>query len=92
MQFKQFSEFEAYAKNLGYDEVLERVWSANQVVAQHTHPFDAHAFVVSGSYRLVHLGVSKELKAGDFFELARNQPHAEHYGPEGCVFWVARKN
>ena len=31
-----------------------------------------------------------DLKPGDRFELDREVPHAERYGPEGTTFWVAR--
>jgi uncharacterized RmlC-like cupin family protein len=34
----------------------------------------------------------KHLQAGDFFRLARDVPHAEHYGSEGATVWVARAN
>jgi uncharacterized RmlC-like cupin family protein len=34
----------------------------------------------------------KHLKAGDFFRLARDVPHAELYGSEGATVWVARAN
>ena len=31
-------------------------------------------------------------KAGDTFLVARGVVHSERYGPEGAVFWAARKN
>ncbi len=92
MIYQSFSDFQAHAARLGFDEVLERVWAPNKVVQEHTHPFDVHAVVVSGSYHLILNGVSKEFNAGDTFELSRNVPHSERYGPKGCVFWVARRN
>jgi hypothetical protein len=39
------------------------------------------------------IGTQKRyLTPGDEFSVAREEPHAEHYGPEGATFWVARKN
>jgi hypothetical protein len=37
-------------------------------------------------------GQTQHLLPGDTFELARDVPHDERYGPEGAVYWVARKN
>jgi quercetin dioxygenase-like cupin family protein len=48
--------------------------------------------VVRGSYSLTVGDQVRQLKAGDHFRLARNVPHAEHYGPEGATIWVARAN
>ena len=48
--------------------------------------------VVRGNYSLTVGDQVRQLKAGDSFRLARNVPHAEHYGPEGATIWVARAN
>jgi quercetin dioxygenase-like cupin family protein len=87
-----FAAFEAAAKAQGFDEVLVREWNANQVLDTHTHPFAVDALVVRGQFTLHCGGTQRVVKAGDGFELAREVPHAEHYGPEGATFWVARKH
>jgi hypothetical protein len=90
--FKSIAEFETMARANGFDTVLERVWEPNQVVPEHAHPFDVHALVVAGDYTLTVNQTTQHYKAGDTFEVARNQLHAEVYGPAGCTFWVARRH
>lgn len=88
-----FDDFRATALARGYDEVLVREWAPGQAVHTHTHPFAVKALVVRGSFVLSQGdGSSRPLAAGDSFELAREAPHAEHYGPEGATFWVARRH
>jgi len=87
-----FEAFEAEAKRLGFDEVLVREWKPGQVMDTHTHPFAIDALVVRGEFTLHCGGEQRLVKAGDNFELAREVPHAEHYGPEGATFWVARRH
>jgi quercetin dioxygenase-like cupin family protein len=86
-----YEEFEAARKAEGYEQVLVREWKADQIVPTHTHPFDAKAVVVQGEMWLSCGSETKHLKTGDGFELAREIPHDERYGPEGATFWVARR-
>jgi quercetin dioxygenase-like cupin family protein len=92
MSSTSFEAFTAQSLDEGFDEVLVREWPANAVLETHTHPFDASVQVVRGSYSLSVGDEVRQLKAGDSFRLARNVPHAEHYGPEGATIWVARAN
>lgn len=93
MQHPQtFAEFEAHSLAQGFDEVLVREWAPGQVVGTHTHPFDVSAWVVRGDMVLTCQGHPQALSAGQPFQLPRNTPHDERYGPEGATFWVARKN
>ena len=87
-----FEAFEAQARAQGFDEVLVREWQPGQVMHSHTHPFAIDALVVRGEFRLVCGGTERLVRAGEGFELAREVPHEEHYGPEGATFWVARRN
>jgi AraC-like ligand binding domain len=87
-----FAEFEARARAQGFDEVLERVWSPGQVVGTHSHPFAVDALVHQGELWLTCGGTTRHLQAGDTFTLARDQPHDERYGPQGAVFWAARRH
>jgi quercetin dioxygenase-like cupin family protein len=86
-----FEAFEAEARRQGFDEVLVREWKPAQVMDTHTHPFAIDALVVRGEFTLRCGGEERHLKAGDGFELPRDVPHSEHYGPEGATFWVARR-
>ncbi|MBL8331814.1 MAG: AraC family ligand binding domain-containing protein [Rubrivivax sp.] len=88
----RFDDFAAHHKALGFDEVVERSWPPGQVLDTHTHPFAVQALVVAGEMWLTVAGHTQHLKAGDPFELAREVPHAERYGPEGATYWVARRN
>lgn len=87
-----FAAFRRAALAEGFDEVLEREWPADAVVAEHTHPFDAKAVVSRGEMWLTVAGHTRHLRPGDGFELARGVPHAERYGAEGAAYWVARRN
>ena len=87
-----FAEFEAAARAEGFDEVLVREWRPDQVIDTHVHPFAVKALVVAGEFRLVESEHTRLIRAGEAFELARDVPHAEHYGPEGATFWVARRH
>jgi len=87
--------FEAFRDEMlaaGYEEVLERPWAPGAVVPTHTHPFEANAVVVQGEMWLTELGgATRRLMTGDRFHLQANVPHDERYGPEGAVYWVARR-
>lgn len=87
-----FEAFSAEHRAAGCDEVLERRWQPNMVIETHTHPFAVQALVVQGEFWLTLGGRVQHLKAGDRFELAADVPHAERYGAEGAIFWVARRN
>lgn len=76
----------------GFDEVLERRWPPDTLLETHTHPFALRAVVVEGELWLTTAGESRHLEPGGGFELMRNEPHAERYGTQGAVYWVARRN
>ena len=92
MKLPTFSEFAAQARAQGFDEVLERPWAPGTVLPTHSHPFDASALVVQGTMWLTEGGHTRELGPGDRFEITRDVPHDERYGPEGATYWVARRN
>ena len=87
-----FADFETKARAAGFDEVLERRWAPDTVIATHTHGFDVDALVMQGEMWLGCEGRTRHLKAGDSFTLAREVPHDERYGAEGAIYWVARRN
>jgi len=92
MNHPSLAEFEAAARREGYDEVAERIWSANTVVETHQHPFAVKAIVVAGEMWLTEGDTTRHLHAGDRFELARSVPHAERYGAAGATYWAARRH
>ena len=87
-----FAEFQALARAQGYDEVLERIWNPLQVVPTHSHPFAVSAQMVAGEMWLTCGEHTRHLLPGDRFELERDAPHSERYGPSGATFWAARRH
>jgi hypothetical protein len=86
-----FEAFAAEARAQGYDEVVPRDWAPSAVVDTHAHPFAVRALVVRGEMWLTVDSGVRHLRAGDEFALAREEPHAERYGPEGATYWAARR-
>ena len=87
-----FESFKGSALAQGFDEVLERIWSPDRELETHTHPFAVQALVVQGEMWLSCGGQTRHLLPGDRFNLAREEPHAERYGPQGATYWAARRN
>ena len=87
-----FDEFKTAALAQGFDEILVREWAPGQELPTHTHPFEVKDLVVRGELALTCGGHTRRIVAGGGFELAREAPHAEHYGPQGATFWVARRH
>ena len=92
MTMPTYAQFEAAARAQGFDEVLERIWAPNLELQTHRHSFAVSALVTQGEVWLDCGGSTRHLQAGDRFELDPEEPHAERYGPQGAVFWVARRN
>lgn len=92
MHHASFREFEADALAQGFDVALERQWDPGTLVADHGHPFAVKAVMVRGEMWLTVGSETRHLRAGEWFELARDVRHAERYGSEGAVYWVARRN
>jgi hypothetical protein len=86
-----WDRFAADARARGFEDVVERHWEPLTVVDTHTHPFAVDAVVVQGEMWLTVGDTTRHLRPGDRFELARDEPHAERYGAEGAVYWVARR-
>lgn len=87
-----FEAFKTRKLNEGYNEALVREWEPGLILDPHAHPFDADALVVKGEFWLTMNGRTTHYKAGDAFKVGRGMTHSEQYGPEGAVFWAARKN
>jgi hypothetical protein len=89
-----FAHFEQDARARGCDEVTERHWAPDTLLDTHSHPFAVDALVVQGEMWLSwgegEQAVTRHLRPGERFVLAREVPHAERYGPEGATYWVAR--
>ena len=87
-----FEQFRQEQLAQGFDEVLLREWAPHFANELHSHPFDTHARVAQGEFWLTVGGATQHFRQGDTFSVARQVEHCERYGPEGAVFWAARKN
>lgn len=87
-----FETYRADALAKGYDEVLERRWEPSTVTGTHAHPFEVAAVLVQGEMWLEQGPISVYLVPGSEFELKANVPHSERYGPEGALFYAARRH
>ncbi|HSU22486.1 MAG TPA: cupin domain-containing protein [Variovorax sp.] len=92
MDRSDFAVFESQARAAGYDEALVRQWAPDAVIAHHAHAFDADAVVTEGEMWLTCGDETRHLLPGDTFALPNGTPHAERYGPDGAIYWVARRN
>jgi quercetin dioxygenase-like cupin family protein len=92
MNLPSFDEFQQKSLAAGFDEVVERDWAPNTVLATHTHPFVAQALVIRGEMWLTINGQTQHLLPSSTFQLERDVPHDERYGAEGATYWVARQN
>lgn len=87
-----FETYRADALAKGYDEVLERRWAPGTVTGTHSHPFEVAAVLVQGEMWLEQGPISVHLVSGSGFELKPNVPHSERYGPQGALFFSARRH
>lgn len=78
---------EALARRGGGPPILVH-WAAGYSRPEHSHAFDAHGYVVAGSFTLTTADGSTVLRAGDAFELAAGIPHAE-WAEQGASLLVA---
>ena len=85
-----FEAFRTDALAAGFDEAMVREWAPDTVLDTHTHPFDADAVVTAGEMWLTCEGSTRHLVPGGTFSIPHGTPHAERYGPQGAVYWVAR--
>ncbi|MBZ8142829.1 AraC family transcriptional regulator [Rubrivivax gelatinosus] len=87
-----FAAFEAEMLVRGFDSVLVRRMAPGTVLDDHEHCFALELLVVEGEMSVCHHGVTRRLLPGDRLVLPRREPHAETYGEQGAVFWVARRH
>jgi quercetin dioxygenase-like cupin family protein len=79
-------------KEMGYPEPVEVFQPANGSLGNHTHSFAVQALVLDGHIEIDIAGKVKKYAAGDVFQLAHEELHAENYGPQGVHYLASRKN
>ena len=92
MSNETFESFKLRKLGEGFDQVLIRDWAPDFFNEPHVHPFDTEALVVDGEFWLSMNGQTSHFKKGDLFRVDRDVIHHERYGPDGAIFWAARKN
>ena len=92
MSNETFELFQARKLGEGFDEVLIRHWEPDFSNEPHQHPFDTDALVAQGEFWLTIHGQTMHVMKGQCFQVPRGVTHREQYGPQGAVFWAARKN
>ena len=83
--------WEAELKRDGY-ELRESSMAAGTVNPDHTHPFDARLFVLSGEITITQNGKPRTHGAGDTCAVAANESHAEEVGAVDVVYLAGRRS
>jgi quercetin dioxygenase-like cupin family protein len=83
--------WEAELQRDGY-ELKESGMAAGTVLSDHTHPFDARLFVLSGEITITQNGGPRTYGAGDTCAVAANESHAEEVGAEDVTYLVGRRS
>jgi mannose-6-phosphate isomerase-like protein (cupin superfamily) len=91
MPMYSLADFTEKTKADGYDGVSIREWDANAISQTHTHEFAVHAVIAQGEMWLTRGNETEHLQVGDTFTMDPDTPHAEKYGPQGTVYWAARR-
>jgi quercetin dioxygenase-like cupin family protein len=82
--------FEAGLKQDGF-ELSEGRMEAGCNNPDHTHPFDARLFVLSGEITIGRDGKSETFGAGDTCSVDANTMHSEKVGGEDVIYLTGRR-
>lgn len=82
--------FEAGLKNDGF-ELSDGRMKAGTNNPDHTHPFDARLFVLSGEITIGRDGKSETFGPGDTCSVDANTVHSETVGEEDVVYLTGRR-
>jgi quercetin dioxygenase-like cupin family protein len=92
MAMISFESYEAQKITEGFEKVLVKDWAPHFANEPHSHDWDTEALVAEGEFWLSIHGIKHHFKTGDTFTVLKGEVHSETYGPQGAVFWAARKN
>lgn len=82
--------FEAQVTRDGF-ALQDGTMAAGTVNPDHTHPFDARVFVLSGAITITSDGQSHTYGPGDSCSMDANTVHAEEVGAEDVVYLSGRR-
>lgn len=85
------ADFSEQLRKEGFSTFVEVTREAHGGLGLHRHPFQSKALILEGDLTLVVDGVESQYRAGEVFELAYEQEHAERYGPNGVKYLVGRR-
>jgi quercetin dioxygenase-like cupin family protein len=83
--------FEAELRRDGYQEIFTRQFPGDHNLAEHDHPFDARALVLTGEFTIGIDGQSSLYRPGDVFAVPAGCRHTERAGADGVSFLVGRR-
>lgn len=72
-------------------ELKEGGMDAGKHIPDHTHPFDARLYVLSGELTITQNGEPQTYGSGDNFEVLAGRNHAETVGAEDVTYLVGRR-
>jgi quercetin dioxygenase-like cupin family protein len=82
--------WEAEVKSEGY-QIQERSMAAGTVNSDHTHPFDARLFVLSGAITITQDGKPYTYTSGESCAVPANKTHAEEVGGVEVTYLAGRR-
>ena len=83
--------FAAALEQEGFEPAVTITREGGGMLADHTHPFEAKALVLTGDIRIVTATLERVYQPGEVFHLQANEPHSEFYGLMGVSYLVGRK-
>lgn len=75
----------------GFEPAVTVTRDAGGMLADHTHPFEAKALILSGDIRIATAASERVYQTGEVFHLQAMEPHSEFYGLVGVSYLVGRK-
>ncbi len=75
----------------GFETPVTVAREAGGMLADHAHPFEAKALVLSGDIRIATATSERVYQPGEVFHLQAMEPHSEFYGMFGVTYLVGRK-
>ena len=84
-------QFASLLEQEGFEPAVTVTRDAGGMLADHTHPFEAKALILSGDIRIVTAAPERVYQTGEVFHLQALEPHSEFYGLVGVSYLVGRK-
>lgn len=84
-------QFASLLEQEGFEPAVTITRDAGGMLADHAHPFEAKALILSGDIRIVTAASERVYQTGEVFHLQALEPHSEFYGLVGVSYLVGRK-